>query len=161
MLEMEVKPPAVESIPESFVELHVLRTVDGIRIKIKSSQMETWVKSICRFPNIKEDSKEWVRSDVEGWKKQNYYPLSTIKFLQDYQLHQIGKELYFQQIGPNLGFFTARGLKDGVVFELPGVYSESIIKKWCEDTKQRLVTLYKEYMKKVEMVMNISITEVE
>lgn len=169
MTTTEIKQIETPKVNDQFLRLTVSRNgedgkplKEGVMILAQSDILEEWFKTNSKHPNITATSDKWEISTVAGWDKHKAYPMTEVfknsemgKYFNNW-----GKELNISNVGPNLSFLRAKGLKEGVAILIPGLHTESSIKKFLEDVKRKSLDIYKEYMKPTEISLSIQFQEV-
>jgi len=136
---------------ENMMETRIQRTPNGIALTIKSKVLEDWMK------NNRMEGSNMEQSSNPGWNGIKGYKLKEIK---DFDLFNYwGGAL--NQPSPNLSFFRAEGLGEGVTFNLEGIYSKQVLDKWVQDARTHMIGFYKRYIKTKDITLSVTISEIE
>jgi len=149
---------------EALIIIKVKRTDKGLNVFLKSEKIEKFMRSnhVHQDKLDSTNKRDFECVDVAGWKENMAYILSNeVKGISGNINKNWGADLHFGSGGPNLSFLRAKGLGEGVNFDLHGIYSQTAIQKWIQDAKFHITNFYREFLKDSEMCLHISLTEVQ
>lgn len=140
----------------SLALIGIERGEKGIKLTVRSKFFEDFFRELHAHKD-KDDARYLTKSPNPGWHdKMAYAPAEFKDGLE--QCRDWGGKFY--GTSPNLSFLRARGVAQGLTFEFDGIYSDAVIKKWLEETKEQMFRIYKEHMKDQKFVMTIQVSEV-
>lgn len=148
---------------ENMCFIRMTRTDKGISLFFKSKKIEDFMrKHHVDQTNIDSTNRRsFKHSDSPGWKDHLGYILNETRGLSNSITNYWGSDFYLNGSGPNLSFLLAKGLGEGVTFELEGIFSQSSIQKWATEGKVQIAALYREFLKSVDLSLQITLTELQ
>lgn len=140
----------------SLALIGVERGEKGIKLTVKSKFFEGFFRDLHSHKD-KDDMRYMTKSNNPGWEEKLAYAPAEFKDGLELCKDWGGK---FYGNSPNLSFLRARGIENGLTFNFEGIHSDTVIKKWLEETKEHMFRIYKEHMKDKKFVMTIQVSEV-
>ena len=150
------KTPMVKSL----LDITIRRCTGGVKIRLKSPQIESLFKNFDPLPKFMERDWNGHRAYIlsKGLELNSLYrqTLST-----DGWGGTLVQPAHTDEPRYNCSMLRAEGLEKGVTFHIPGVYLNTIIAGWCEAMEEIAMVLYMTYLKPKGKVISIKISEVQ
>lgn len=133
-----------ENAKKALASVKIDRDMNGLTIHIKSEDLETFIKQATSRPDVVASSSVNGYLTHQTWPGVRFYHPPTHEIFQ--RSCQVGGALMING-APNLALICAKGLSNGVTYNLKGLYTNSQINEFRRKFKSTLNEIYREFMK--------------
>lgn len=144
----------------TFLKVNIKKSDKGIDIFFQSPDIEEWMKKNSPYAT-QSDKKYWDVSSSIGWKDKLGYKLDKAPDSLFQALSPWGQDLRINNATPNLAFLRAKGLGEGITFQLEGIYPRESVIKWHEELKRQVASFCRSYIKDIRTHITIFTSELD
>lgn len=154
MMNETIKTTLGKSTNKQLLKVQVKRTTQGVKLYMKSEMFESYFKP----HSINLDS---YITNNDGLRIESYnMPMNTIvNELITRSLSEFNTQLKTRDGYINLGFLRAVGLKDGLIFNISGVYSKTGLNDFMTELKKYVRQIYEQEMRPETLSVEFRVIE--
>ena len=131
-------------------KIRAKRVASGVELYLQSEPFEEFFRS--QAP----ESEPYFSSSNPGWAGHKMYKMASESATLPQHMRIWGSPLFVDGL-PNLSFWRAKGLGEGLTFKIPGVYSRAILDSYVQYCEACASKFYKNFLHPYDREVSITV----